>query len=48
VFNLVGKRYLFLIISLIVIIPGLLSLVIKGMNSVSTSPVVPQLSYDPA
>ncbi len=31
-FNLVGKRYLFLIISLIVIVPGVLSLLIKGMN----------------
>jgi preprotein translocase SecF subunit len=32
VFNLVGKRYLFLLISLIVIIPGLISLVVKGLN----------------
>jgi preprotein translocase SecF subunit len=32
VFNLVGKRYLFLIISLIVIIPGTISLLVKGMN----------------
>jgi len=32
VFNLVGKRYLFLIISLIVIVPGTLSLLIKGLN----------------
>jgi len=32
VFNLVGKRYLFLLISLIVIIPGLVSLVVKGLN----------------
>jgi preprotein translocase SecF subunit len=32
VFNLVGKRYLFLIISLIIIIPGVISLLIKGMN----------------
>jgi preprotein translocase SecF subunit len=31
VFNLVGKRYLFLIISLIVIIPGTLSLIFKGL-----------------
>ena len=31
-FNLVGKRYLFLIISLIVIIPGTLSLIFKGLN----------------
>ncbi len=31
-FNLVGKRYLFLIISLIVIIPGVVSLIFKGMN----------------
>ncbi len=31
-FNLVGKRYLFLLISLIVIIPGLISLVVKGLN----------------
>ena len=31
-FNLVGKRYLFLIISLIVIVPGTLSLIIKGLN----------------
>ena len=31
-FNLVGKRYLFLIISLIVIVPGTLSLLIKGLN----------------
>ncbi len=31
-FNLVGKRYLFLLISLIVIIPGLVSLVVKGLN----------------
>jgi len=32
VFNLVGKRYLFLIISLIVIIPGTISLLTKGLN----------------
>jgi preprotein translocase SecF subunit len=32
VFNLTGKRYLFLIISLIVIIPGTLSLIFKGLN----------------
>ncbi len=31
-FNLVGKRYLFLLISLIVIIPGAISLVAKGLN----------------
>ncbi len=31
-FNLVGKRYLFLIISLIIIIPGVISLLSKGMN----------------
>ena len=31
-FNLVGKRYLFLIISLIVIIPGTLSLIVRGLN----------------
>ncbi len=31
-FNLVNKRYLFLIISLIVIIPGTLSLIFKGLN----------------
>lgn len=31
-FNLVGKRYLFLIISLIIIVPGVLSLIFKGMN----------------
>ena len=31
-FNLVGKRYLFLFISLLVIIPGLISLVFKGLN----------------
>ncbi len=30
-FNLVGKRYLFLIISLIVIVPGALSLIFKGL-----------------
>jgi preprotein translocase SecF subunit len=32
VFNLTGKRYLFLIISLIVIVPGTLSLIFKGLN----------------
>jgi preprotein translocase SecF subunit len=32
VFNLVGKRYLFLLISLIVIVPGTISLLVKGMN----------------
>jgi len=32
VFDLVGKRYLFLIISLIVIVPGTLSLLVKGLN----------------
>jgi preprotein translocase SecF subunit len=32
VFNLVGKRYLFLMISLIVIIPGTISLLAKGLN----------------
>jgi preprotein translocase SecF subunit len=32
VFNLVGKRYLFLIISLIVIIPGTISLIFRGLN----------------
>ena len=31
-FNLVGKRYLFLFISLLVIIPGLISLIFKGLN----------------
>ncbi len=31
-FDLVGKRYLFLIISLIVIVPGTLSLLVKGLN----------------
>ncbi len=31
-FNLVGKRYLFLAISLIVIVPGVLSLIFKGLN----------------
>ena len=31
-FNLVGKRYIFLIISLIVIVPGTLSLIVKGLN----------------
>jgi len=32
VFNLVGKRYLFLTISLIVIIPGVISLIFRGLN----------------
>jgi len=32
VFNLVGKRYLFLIISLVVIIPGTISLLVKHLN----------------
>jgi preprotein translocase SecF subunit len=32
VFNLVKNRYLFLIISLIVIVPGTLSLIFKGLN----------------
>ncbi|HLX56379.1 MAG TPA: protein translocase subunit SecF [Ktedonobacteraceae bacterium] len=31
-FNLVGKRYLFLIISLIVIVPGVISLIFRGLN----------------
>ncbi len=31
-FNLVGKRYLFLLISLAVIIPGTISLLFKGLN----------------
>lgn len=31
-FNLTGKRYLFLIISLIVIVPGTISLIFKGFN----------------
>ena len=31
-FNLVGKRYIFLGISLLIIIPGLISLVFKGLN----------------
>ncbi|HLH61519.1 MAG TPA: protein translocase subunit SecF [Ktedonobacteraceae bacterium] len=31
-FNLVGKRYIFLIISLIVIIPGTISLIVKGLD----------------
>lgn len=31
-FNLVGKRYLFLFISLLVIIPGLISLIFRGLN----------------
>jgi preprotein translocase SecF subunit len=32
VFNLVGKRYLFLLISLVVIIPGTISLLVKHLN----------------
>jgi preprotein translocase SecF subunit len=32
VFNLVGKRYLFLLISLLVIVPGVISLAFKGLN----------------
>jgi preprotein translocase SecF subunit len=32
VFDLVGKRYLFILISLIVIIPGTISLIVKGLN----------------
>jgi preprotein translocase SecF subunit len=32
VFDLVGKRYLFLLISLIIIVPGTLSLLVKGLN----------------
>ena len=31
-FNLVGKRYLFILISLVVIIPGVISLLFKGLN----------------
>ena len=31
-FNLVGKRYLFLLISLIVIVPGVISLAFKGLD----------------
>ena len=31
-FNLVGKRYLFILISLVVIIPGAISLLFKGLN----------------
>lgn len=31
-FNLVGKRYLFLLISLVVIVPGVISLLFKGLN----------------
>lgn len=31
-FDLVGKRYIFLIISLVIIIPGTISLAIKGLN----------------
>src|SRR5438270_3171915 len=33
-FNLVGKRYLFLLISLVVIVPGTISLLVKGLNVV--------------
>jgi preprotein translocase SecF subunit len=32
VFNLVGKRYIFLLISLVIIIPGAISLLVKGLN----------------
>jgi len=32
VFNLVGKRYLFILISLIIIVPGTISLIVKGLN----------------
>jgi preprotein translocase SecF subunit len=32
VFNLIGKRYLFLIISLLVIIPGTISIIFKGFD----------------
>jgi preprotein translocase SecF subunit len=32
VFDLVGKRYLFILISLIVIVPGTISLIFKGLN----------------
>ena len=31
-FDLVGKRYLFILISLIVIVPGTISLIFKGLN----------------
>ena len=31
-FNLVGKRYLFLLISLIVIAPGTISLIVAHLN----------------
>ena len=31
-FDLVGKRYLFILISLIVIVPGTISLIVKGLN----------------
>ena len=31
-FNLVGKRYLFILISLVVIVPGVISLLFKGLN----------------
>jgi preprotein translocase SecF subunit len=32
VFNLVGKRYLFILISLIIIVPGTISLIVKQLN----------------
>jgi preprotein translocase SecF subunit len=32
VFDLVGKRYLFILISLIIIVPGTISLIVKGLN----------------
>jgi preprotein translocase SecF subunit len=32
VFNLVGKRYLFILISLVVIVPGVISLLFKGLD----------------
>ena len=31
-FNLVGKRYLFILISLVVIVPGVISLLFRGLN----------------
>ena len=31
-FDLVGKRYLFILISLIIIVPGTISLIVKGLN----------------
>lgn len=31
-FDLVGKRYLFILISLLVIVPGTISLIVKGLN----------------